>query len=395
MILLIDNYDSFTFNLVHFLGDVGARCEVVPQRAAHRRRSGNGAAHRRRSCCRPAPARRTRPASACDLIAAAAGRIPILGVCLGHQAIGQAFGGEVVRAPAPMHGKVSRDPSPGHRHLRRPALAVHRDALPQPDRRPRHPARDAGRHRLDRGRPDHGPAPPQPCRSSACSSIRKASPASTATTCWATSWPSPAAPTPPLAPPEPHRRVSNNLKPVLARLAAGRAAGRGRERAAFDIIMSGEATPAQIGGLLMAMRVRGETVPELTGAVRAMRARMTAVDAPRRRHRRLRHRRRQRRHAERLHRRHLRGGRLPASPSPSTATARCRRAPAAPTCWRRSASTSTCRWSACPPSCAPRAAPSCSRRATTPRCATPPARASNSAPARSSTCSARWPIRPA
>jgi len=74
--------------------------------------------------------------------------------------------------------------------------------------------------------------------------------------------------------------MSNNLKPVLARLAAGERLDEAEAEGAFDIIMSGEATPAQIGGLLMAMRVRGETVAELTGAVRAMRARMSAVAAP-------------------------------------------------------------------------------------------------------------------
>ena len=74
--------------------------------------------------------------------------------------------------------------------------------------------------------------------------------------------------------------MSNNLKPILARLAAGETLPAADAEAAFDIIMSGEATPAQIGALLMAMRVRGETVAELTGAVRAMRARMTAIAAP-------------------------------------------------------------------------------------------------------------------
>jgi anthranilate phosphoribosyltransferase len=74
--------------------------------------------------------------------------------------------------------------------------------------------------------------------------------------------------------------LSNNLKPLLARLAAGDTLSADDAETAFDIIMSGEATPAQIGGLLMAMRVRGETVPEITGAVRAMRNRMTAIAAP-------------------------------------------------------------------------------------------------------------------
>src|SRR6201747_295564 len=74
--------------------------------------------------------------------------------------------------------------------------------------------------------------------------------------------------------------MSANLKPTLARLAAGETLTADQAEAAFDIIMSGEATPAQIGALLMAMRIRGETVSEITGAVRAMRARMTAIEAP-------------------------------------------------------------------------------------------------------------------
>jgi anthranilate phosphoribosyltransferase len=74
--------------------------------------------------------------------------------------------------------------------------------------------------------------------------------------------------------------MAGDLKPVLARLASGETLTEAEAESAFDVIMSGEATPAQIGGLLMAMRVRGETVAELTGAVRAMRARMTAVEAP-------------------------------------------------------------------------------------------------------------------
>jgi len=74
--------------------------------------------------------------------------------------------------------------------------------------------------------------------------------------------------------------MSASLKPTLARLAAGETLTDDQAEAAFDIIMSGEATPAQIGALLMAMRIRGETVAEITGAVRAMRSRMTAIEAP-------------------------------------------------------------------------------------------------------------------
>jgi anthranilate phosphoribosyltransferase len=71
-----------------------------------------------------------------------------------------------------------------------------------------------------------------------------------------------------------------SLKPILARLALGETLAESESEQAFGIIMEGEATPAQIAGMLMAMRVRGETVAELTGAVRAMRARMTAIEAP-------------------------------------------------------------------------------------------------------------------
>ncbi len=74
--------------------------------------------------------------------------------------------------------------------------------------------------------------------------------------------------------------MSLNLKTFIARLAVGETLSAEDSEAAFGVIMSGEATPAQIAGLLMAMRVRGETVAEITGAVRAMRARMTKVEAP-------------------------------------------------------------------------------------------------------------------
>jgi anthranilate synthase component II len=106
MILVIDNYDSFTFNLVHFLGDIGARCEVFRNDAitveAVLARAPEALV------LSPGPCTPDEAGICLDLVAAAAGKVPILGVCLGHQAIGQAFAARVVRAPAPMHGKVSR-----------------------------------------------------------------------------------------------------------------------------------------------------------------------------------------------------------------------------------------------------------------------------------------------
>jgi anthranilate phosphoribosyltransferase len=74
--------------------------------------------------------------------------------------------------------------------------------------------------------------------------------------------------------------MSDNMKPVLNKVAAGQSLSADEAEAAFGVIMSGEATPAQIAGLLMALRVRGETVDEITGAVRTMRAKMAAIKAP-------------------------------------------------------------------------------------------------------------------
>jgi anthranilate synthase/aminodeoxychorismate synthase-like glutamine amidotransferase len=105
MILLIDNYDSFTFNLVHFLGDVGGRCEVVRN---DKLTVAEALARQPEAIVlSPGPCTPNEAGICLDLITAAAGKVPILGVCLGHQAIGQAFGGQVVRAPLPMHGKLS------------------------------------------------------------------------------------------------------------------------------------------------------------------------------------------------------------------------------------------------------------------------------------------------
>jgi len=105
MILLIDNYDSFTWNLVHYLGDVGARCDV--RRNDSLSVEAAMALEPEAIVLSPGPCTPSEAGICLDLIATAAGRVPIFGVCLGHQAVGQAFGGVVKRAPAPMHGKLS------------------------------------------------------------------------------------------------------------------------------------------------------------------------------------------------------------------------------------------------------------------------------------------------
>jgi len=105
MLLLIDNYDSFAYNLVHFLGEEGASCVVRRNDAISVEDA--LALKPQAIVLSPGPCTPDEAGICVELVRAAAGRVPLLGVCLGHQAIGQAFGGKVVRASVPMHGKLS------------------------------------------------------------------------------------------------------------------------------------------------------------------------------------------------------------------------------------------------------------------------------------------------
>jgi anthranilate synthase component 2 len=105
MLVLIDNYDSFTYNLVHFLGELGASCEVF--RNDKISAADVASLKPKGIVLSPGPCTPNEAGICLELIKTAGPHIPILGVCLGHQAIGQAYGGKVVRAPAPMHGKLS------------------------------------------------------------------------------------------------------------------------------------------------------------------------------------------------------------------------------------------------------------------------------------------------
>jgi anthranilate synthase component 2 len=106
MIVLIDNYDSFTFNLVHYLGGLGA--DVVVFRNDKISAADVIASQPEAIVLSPGPCTPNEAGICLDLVAKASATIPILGVCLGHQAIGQAFGGKVVRAPVQVHGKLSQ-----------------------------------------------------------------------------------------------------------------------------------------------------------------------------------------------------------------------------------------------------------------------------------------------
>ena len=138
MFLLLDNYDSFTYNLRHYLGELGAEVEV-------RRNDAISAADAvalgaEGIVISPGPCDPDRAGICLDVVEKAAGRLPVLGVCLGHQCIGQAFGGKVVLAPSPMHGKISDIthgasgvlsgiPSP-FRATRYHSLTIERESLP-------------------------------------------------------------------------------------------------------------------------------------------------------------------------------------------------------------------------------------------------------------------------
>ncbi|WGD31421.1 aminodeoxychorismate/anthranilate synthase component II [Ancylobacter sp. WKF20] len=139
MILLVDNYDSFTWNLVHYLGGLGAEVEVrrndtltVDEALAMKPEA---------IVISPGPATPNEAGICCALIERAAKEgVPVFGVCLGHQAIGQVFGGEVIRAPLPIHGKLADVQHKGEavfrgingpfKATRYHSLVVNRDTLP-------------------------------------------------------------------------------------------------------------------------------------------------------------------------------------------------------------------------------------------------------------------------
>jgi anthranilate synthase/aminodeoxychorismate synthase-like glutamine amidotransferase len=139
MILVVDNYDSFTYNLVQYLGELGAQLEV--------RRNDQITIDEieqlgpERIVISPGPKTPSEAGICLDVILNFSGRVPILGVCLGHQAIGQAFGGKVIRAPEIMHGKtslISHDGMTVFSGLPNPfaatryhSLIVERDSLPE------------------------------------------------------------------------------------------------------------------------------------------------------------------------------------------------------------------------------------------------------------------------
>ena len=105
MLMLIDNYDSFTYNLMHFLGELGAEVEVKRNDAITVDQV--LAAAPEAVVMSPGPCDPDRAGICLEMVERGAGKLPLLGVCLGHQAVGQAFGGRIAHAPTLMHGKMS------------------------------------------------------------------------------------------------------------------------------------------------------------------------------------------------------------------------------------------------------------------------------------------------
>lgn len=138
MLLVIDNYDSFTYNLVQYLGEMGAEMKVFRNDEITAREA--VAMGPERLLISPGPGTPSEAGVSIGLIELFAGKIPILGVCLGHQAIGQLFGGRVVRAPEPVHGKpveVGHDGKTVFENVPNPfsagryhSLVVDRESLP-------------------------------------------------------------------------------------------------------------------------------------------------------------------------------------------------------------------------------------------------------------------------
>jgi len=130
MVFVLDNYDSFTYNLVQYLGELGAG--VVVRRNDQVSVAEVEAMHPERILLSPGPCTPQEAGISIELVRHFAGKVPVLGVCLGHQAIGAAFGGEIVRAPKLMHGKTSEVQHDGRtifKDLRSPMTATRYHSL--------------------------------------------------------------------------------------------------------------------------------------------------------------------------------------------------------------------------------------------------------------------------
>src|SRR5712691_10788574 len=266
-VLVIDNYDSFTYNLVQRIGELGAEVEGVRNDAV-------GAAELidrlpERLVLSPGPCTPDEAGISLELIrklcgleGAPARRVPILGVCLGHQSIGQAFGGRVVRARAGARQGRGDRPRPQHA-LPRDATAAARRALSFAGGcRARAAARPPGERSHPRRHRD-GPASPDLAR------VRRAVPPRV--------HPHTGRADPPAQLP---RGEGVMLREAIQIAIEGRHLSRLQAAAAVDAMLDGSAPASLIAALLVALRVKGETPDEIAGAAQALRARAARVEVP-------------------------------------------------------------------------------------------------------------------
>ena len=284
MILVIDNYDSFTYNLVQFLGELGYTVEVRRNDAITLDEIEGMKPDQ--IVISPGPGTPDDAGISVELIKRFYREIPILGVCLGHQAIGQAFGGRVVRADRIMHGKTSpveHNQQGIFHNLPSPLTATRYHSLivqePLPDsleitargkdaevmalRHKEYPVVGVQFH-PESILTEYGHEMLRNFIQIEAGAAHRAR-AETAPTAVTGAEPSPAP------------AVIMPIKTAISQVMTGRSLNVEEAEEVMSQIMAGEATPAQIGAYLMALRMKGETVAEITGSVRAMRRSAVAV----------------------------------------------------------------------------------------------------------------------
>jgi len=303
MILMIDNFDSFTYNLVQYLGELGAELKVfrndaiTPAQIAELQPAG--------IVISPGPGRPEDAGVSLAAIVEFAGKIPVLGVCLGHQAIGAAFGGAVVRAPELMHGKVSQIHHDGNGMFagienpfsatRYHSLIIAEDSLPpclEITARSERGLIMGVRHRefIVEGVQFHPESIMTPAGKAmlknflqmcAAGSAKRAASSKPKTTS-----DSPvgeqqttanAPPQTPAATARPSRSAASAIQHAIAQVIEQVDLDRQQAYGVMSEIMSGAATPAQIAALLVAMRMKGERPQEVAGFAQAMRDKATPV----------------------------------------------------------------------------------------------------------------------
>lgn len=270
MIAVIDNYDSFTYNLVQYLGELGASVEVFRNDAISvlelAARTPDGLV------ISPGPGGPESAGISTEAIREFQDRIPILGVCLGHQCIGKAFGGRVVRARLLMHGKTSTIRHDGEgifRMIENPmtatryhSLALDRTSLPA-ELSITAESEDGEimgiRHR---SRPVFGVQfHPESILTGYGMRILENFLSQ-------------------IDPRQPVRTCFGNIREAIATLASGEDLSPDGMRDAMRMIMEGETTPAQVSSFLSCLAMKGETIPEIAAAVEVMRQKATRVHAP-------------------------------------------------------------------------------------------------------------------